>query len=97
MKKKLLQTITTLSCFALNDKECIKLQSYLITEDYNSARIYLDKVIEINEWTFAFDEDNIDLKQQLKHCNEIMDLVIELTIIDEGDKRKGEQVRTIAE
>ena len=96
MKKELLRTITTLCCFALNDKECIKLQSYLITEDYNSARIYLDKVIEINEWTLAFDEDDVDLKQQLKHCNDILDLVMELTIINERENER-EHVRTIAE
>ena len=94
MKKELLQKISGLCCFALEDKECIQLQSYLMTEDYTSARIYLDKIIEITEWTLAFDEDDIDLKQQLKHCNELMDLVIELTIINERDNER-EQVRTI--
>ena len=97
MKKELLQKISGLCCFALNDKECIRLQSYLMIEDYTSARIYLDKIIEITEWTLAFDEDDIDLKQQLKHCNELMDLVMELTIINEGDKGKGEQVRAVTE
>jgi hypothetical protein len=96
MKKELLQKISILCCFALNDKECIKLQSYLIVEDYTSARIYLDKLIENVEWTLAFDENDIDLKQQLKHCNELMDLVIELTIVNEGDKR-NEQVREITQ
>ena len=96
MKKELLQKISGLCCFALNDKECIQLQSYLMTEDYTSARIYLDKIIEITEWTLAFDENDEIIKKQLLDSNSLMDLVIELTIINERDNER-EQVRTIAE
>ena len=96
MKKELLQKISGLCCFALEDKECIKLQSYLMTEDYTSARIYLDKIIEITEWTLAFDENDEIIKKQLLDTNSLMDLVIELTIVNERD-RKEEQVRTITE
>ena len=96
MKKELLQKISGLCCFALNDKECIQLQSYLMTEDYTSARIYLDKIIEITEWTLAFDENDEIIKKQLIDSNSLMDLVIELTIINERDNER-EQVRTIAE
>ena len=96
MKKELLQKISGLCCFALEDKECIKLQSYLMTEDYTSARIYLDKIIEITEWTLAFDENDEIIKKQLIDSNSLMDLVIELTIINERDNER-EQVRTIAE
>lgn len=88
MKKELLQKINELCCFALNDKECIKLQKYLLMEDYASARIYLDKLIEVNEWTLAFDENDETIKKQLIDSNSLMDLVIELTIINEGDKRR---------
>ncbi len=96
MKKELLQKISGLCCFALNDKECIRLQSYLMTEDYTSARIYLDKIIEITEWTLAFDENDEIIKKQLIDSNSLMDLVIELTIINERDNER-EQVRTITE
>ncbi len=96
MKKELLQKISRLCCFALSDKECIKLQSYLILEDYTSARIYLDKIIEDIEWKVSFDEDDIDLKYQLKHSNQLIDLVIALTIINERDNER-EQVRAITE
>ena len=96
MKKELLQKISGLCCFALNDKECIKLQKYLILEDYTSARIYLDKLIEDIEWKLSFDEDDIDLKCQLKHSNELMDLVIELTIVNEGENER-EQVREVTQ
>ena len=96
MKKELLQKISELCCFALNDKECIKLQRYLITEDYISARLYLDKLIENIEWTLAFDENDEVIKKQLVDTNSLMDLVIELTIVNEGDKER-EQVRTITE
>ena len=96
MKKELLQKISGLCCFALNDKECIKLQRYLITEDYISARLYLDKLIENIEWTLAFDENDEVIKKQLVDTNSLMDLVIELTIVNEGDKER-EQVRTITE
>ena len=96
MKKELLQKISGLCCFALEDKECIKLQTYLMTEDYTSARIYLDKIIEITEWTLAFDENDEIIKKQLIDSNSLMDLVIELTIINERDNER-EQVRTIAE
>ena len=96
MKKELLQKISGLCCFALNDKECIQLQSYLMIEDYTSARIYLDKIIEITEWTLAFDENDEIIKKQLIDSNSLMDLVIELTIINERDNER-EQVRTIAE
>jgi hypothetical protein len=96
MKKELLQKISGLCCFAVNDKECIKLQTYLILEDYTSARIYLDKIIEDIEWRLSFDEDDNDLKYQLKHSNELMNLVIELIIVNEREKR-NEQVRTITQ
>lgn len=96
MKKELLQKISGLCCFVLEDKECIKLQTYLLLEDYASARIYLDKLIEITEWTLAFDENDEIIKKQLIDSNSLMDLVIELTIINERDKR-NEQVRTITE
>lgn len=96
MKKELLQKISGLCCFALNDKECIKLQIYFILEDYVSARIYLDKLIEEIEWKLSFDEDDEVLKKQLIDTNSLMDLVIELTIINEKDNER-EQVRTITE
>lgn len=96
MKKELLQKISALCCFALNDKECIKLQRYLILEDYTSSRIYLDKLIEDIEWKLSFDEDDEELKLQLKTTNKLIDLVIELTIVNERDNKK-EQVRTITE
>ena len=97
MKKELLQKINELCCFALSDKECIKLQKYLILEDYTSARLYLDKCIENIEWTLAFDENDEVIKKQLIDSNSLMDLVIELTIINERDKRKRERVRTITQ
>ena len=96
MKKELLQKISGLCCFALSDKECIKLQSHLIVEDYASARLYLDKLIENVEWTLAFDENDEVIKKQLVDTNSLIDLVIELTIINERDNER-EQVRTIAE
>lgn len=96
MKKELLQKISGLCCFALEDKECIKLQTYLLLEDYTSARIYLDKLIDNTEWTLAFDENDEVIKKQLIDSNSLMDLVIELTIVNERD-RKEEQVRTITE
>ena len=96
MKKELLQKISGLCCFALSDKECIKLQSYLIVEDYTSARIYLDKLIDNLEFCLAFDEDCEITKKSLLDTNSLMDLVIELTIVNERDNER-EQVRTIAE
>lgn len=96
MKKELLQKISGLCCFALEDKECIKLQTYLLLEDYASARIYLDKLIEDIEWKLSFDEDDEELKLQLKNTNKLIDLVIELTIVNERDNER-EQVRAVAE
>ena len=96
MKKELLQKISGLCCFALNDKECIKLQNYLLLEDYTSARIYLDKLIDNLEFCLAFDEDCEITKKSLLDTNSLIDLVIELTIINERDNER-EQVRTIAE
>ena len=96
MEKGLLQKISELCCFALEDKECIKLQTYLLLEDYASARLYLDKLIENLEFCLAFDEDDETIKQQLVDTNSLIDLVIELTIINERDNER-EQVRTITE
>lgn len=96
MKKELLQKISGLCCFALEDKECIKLQTYLLLEDYASARIYLDKLIDNIEFCLAFDEDDEVTKKQLVDTNSLMDLVIELTIVNEREN-EGEQVRTITE
>ena len=96
MKKELLQKISGLCCFALEDKECIKLQTYLLLEDYASARLYLDRLIENVEWTLAFDENDEVIKKQLVDTNSLIDLVIELTIINERDNER-EQVRTITQ
>lgn len=96
MKKELLQKINGLCCFALEDKECIKLQTYLLLEDYTSARIYLDKLIDNIEWCLAFDENDETIKKQLVDTNSLMDLVIELIIINERDN-EGEQIRTVTE
>lgn len=96
MKKELLQKISGLCCFALEDKECIKLQTYLLLENYASARIYLDKLIENLEFCLAFDEDDETIKQQLVDINSLMDLVIELTIINERENER-EQVRAVTE
>lgn len=96
MKKELLQRISELCYFALEDKEVIKLQTYLLLEDYASARIYLDKLIDNTEWCLAFDENDEVIKKQLIDSNSLIDLVIELTIVNEGDKR-NEQVRTITQ
>lgn len=94
MKKELLQKISMLCCFTLSDKECIKLQGYLLLEDYNSARIYLDKCIEIIEWTFAFDPNDETLISQLKYSNELINLVIELSNINERNKRKKQRIKS---
>jgi hypothetical protein len=96
MKKELLQKISELCCFALEDQECIKLQTYLLLEDYASARIYLDKLIDNIEFCLAFDEDDETIKKQLVDTNSLMDLVIELTIVNGRDNER-EQVRTITE
>lgn len=96
MKKELLQKISELCCFALEDKECIKLQTYLLLEDYAFARIYLDKLIDNIEFCLAFDEDDEVTKKQLVDTNSLMDLVIELTIVNERDNER-EQVRTVTE
>lgn len=95
MKKELLQKINELCCFALSDKECIKLQRYLILEDYTSARLYLDKCIENIEWTLAFDENDEVVKKQLVDSNSLMDFVMELTIVNEGDKRERKHIRSV--
>ena len=94
MKKELLQKISRLCCLALDDEECIKLQMYLMLEEYASARLYLEDLIDNVEWTLAFDEDDEVIKKQLVDTNSLMDLVIELTIINERDNER-EQVRTI--
>jgi len=96
MKKELLQKISELCCLALDDKECMKLQTYLMLEEYASARLYLEDLIDNVEWTLAFDEDDEVIKKQLIDSNSLMDLVIELTIVNERDKG-NEQVRTITE
>lgn len=96
MKKELLQKISGLCCSALDDKECIKLQRYLILKEYLFARLYLDKLIENLEFCLAFDENDETIKQQLIDTNSLMDLIIELTIINERDNER-EQVRTITE
>ena len=96
MEKGLLQKISGLCCSALDDKECIKLQRYLLLKDYISARIYLDKLIENLEFCLAFDEDDETIKQQLVDTNSLMDLVIELTIINERENER-EQVRAVTE
>jgi hypothetical protein len=95
MKKKLLQKISELCYFVLDDRECKKFLLYLIKDDVNSARLYLDKVIENIEFQFAFESEDEELKRQLKHSNTLMDLVIELTIVNDRDNEEGKQVREI--
>lgn len=96
MKKELLQKINKLSCFVLNDNEYNKLQKYLLLEDYTSARIYLDKIIDDTEFLSTFNDEDIESKSKIKHIDELMDLVIELILINERENER-EQVRMVAE
>lgn len=96
MKKELLQKINKLSCFVLNDNEYNKLQKYLLLEDYTSARIYLDKIIDDTEFLSAFNDEDIESKSKIKYIDELMDLVIELILINERENER-EQVRMVAE
>lgn len=96
MKKELLQKINKLSCFVLNDNEYNKLQKYLLLEDYTSARIYLDKIIDDTEFLSAFNDEDIESKSKIKHIDELMDLVIELILINERENER-EQVRMVTE
>jgi len=93
MKKELLQKITELCYFVLDDKECKKFFTYLLNDDINSARLYLDKIIENIEFSLAFEENDEELKRQLEHSNKLMDLVMELTIVNDRDNEEGKQVR----
>ena len=68
----------------------------LIKHDTLIINLVIDKIIEDTEWKVSFDEDDDELKTQLKYSNELIDMVIELTIINERDNER-EQVRTIAE
>lgn len=95
MKKELLQKISELCYFVLDDKECKKFLLYLISDDINSARLYLDKIIENIEFQFAFENEDDELKLQLEHSNKLMDLVMELTIMNDRDNEEGKQVREI--
>ena len=88
MKKGLLQKVSDLCCFALDDKECIKFLRFLIIGDNTSARLYLEKCIENIEFTFAFDSEDESLKKQLLDSNSLMDLVMELSVVNETRKRK---------
>jgi hypothetical protein len=96
MKKELLQKINKLSCFVLNDNEYNKLQKYLLLEDYTSARIYLDKIIDDTEFLSSFNDEDIESKSKIKHIDELMDLVIELILINERENER-EQVRMVTE
>lgn len=95
MKKELLQKISKLCYFVLDDRECKKFLIYLINDDIHSARLYLDKIIENIEFSLAFEENDEELKRQLEHSNKLMDLVIELTIVNEGDNEERKQVREV--
>ena len=95
MKKELLQKISELCYFVLDDKECRKFLTCLIREDINSARLYLDKIIENIEFQFAFESEDEELKRQLKYSNSLMDLVMELTIVNDRDNEEGKQVREV--
>lgn len=88
MKKELLQKISELCYFVLDDKECKKFLLYLIIDDVNSARIYLDKIIENIEFQFAFESEDEEIKRQLKHSNTLMDLVMELTIVNDRENKE---------
>lgn len=88
MKTEILQKITSLCYFVLDDKECKKFLKFLMTNEINSARIYLDKIIEAIELQFVFDEDNEEIKRQLQNGSKLMDLVIELTLVNDREHRK---------
>lgn len=97
MKKVILQKISDLCCFALDDQQCIKFLRYLIIGDITSARLYLDKCIVLIEWEFSFNENDDSIRKQLQDTNSLMDAVMELSILNERKHKTRKRIRRVIE
>lgn len=97
MKKVILQKISDLCCFALDDQQCIKFLRYLIIGDIVSARLYLDKCIVLIEWEFSFNENDDSIRKQLQDTNSLMDAVMELSILNERKHKTRKRIRRVIE
>ncbi|HEX8586133.1 MAG TPA: hypothetical protein VF680_17205 [Allosphingosinicella sp.] len=91
MNIKRLRKIINLAKFIFEEKDYITFKRYINFKEYNSARLFLEKLIEQME-DMAYD---IKLSPY-KEANELVDEVIELIIADERGERNDEQTRKIA-
>lgn len=90
MKKTIIE-IKQLAALFFIDKTYIKFMNYINNNQINDARLIIDKEILIYE-----DQDRLDHQFELTVANKLSDLVIDLIINEVDDKRKGEQIKSIA-
>lgn len=100
MTRKRLQQIVNLAQFIFEEKEYNIFMKYIYSKEYTSARLFLDDIIDVMDLLvdrLEFVDDNQVLLSQYNKADELMDLVVDLIIVNEGESKERKQVREIAE
>lgn len=95
MNNKLLQQIKNLASFSLESFEYEILINHIDSKKYNIARIYVDEIKDRLELISSFDSFNIVKKLQLENVDKLLDIVIDLTIINEEEYGEGRKVNKV--
>lgn len=75
-----IQEIINLSSFIMVDPEFTRFTNYLKTKDFNSARIFLDKLNEKLHLELDTSDNYELILLHYKKCNRLEDLVMDLII-----------------
>lgn len=97
MKKVQIQKIISLSSFIMVDPEYTIFTSYILNEDFVSARLFLDKLMSQLHDELEESDESDQAIIRYERCNQLEDLVLDLIVGDSqmNDKRKQSRKRII--
>jgi hypothetical protein len=81
--KEKIKNIEQSSIFILNDSEYKEITRLLTFKKYNRARLFLENIIEENEFEMTLNPDNQGLLLDCKNLNRLQDLIIDLIVNEE--------------
>ena len=80
MKDQVKQEVINISKMIFDDGEYSHIERLINNDDLNELRLYVSDKLEFFELMFSFDRDNEVLKEQIKKCNELDNIVIDCYI-----------------
>ncbi len=97
MKKEILQRIKNLAKFVFDEGVNFnKLLALIVSNEFTAARLFLDNHLEEIESLLDLTENDEDILNRYKQCDELIDIVIDLIINREDAYGKGRQVAVTA-